>query len=203
MADRVSTGRASASRRSFWPTVLLGLVGAGVAAWAGHHGWIAGAKDDPFSQTQGTNLDSPGTTALALVALAAWGVVLVTRGLMRRVVAGLAAVAALAPIPAIWSTRHHLLTTHDGSHGTAWPWVALVGLVASVLAGAYAIRKAPAWPEMGARYDAPTGSATTAATAAPAEEQSSIDLWKALDEGTDPTLGAGRDPAHDPTRDAD
>lgn len=186
-------------RRTFWPTVLLGLIGAGVAAWAGHHPWIAGAQDDPFAQAQGTNLDSPATTALALVALAAWGVVLVTRRHVRRVVALLGAIAAIAPVPAIWSTRHHLLATHDASHGTGWPWVALIALVVSFLASAVAVVKAPAWPEMGAKYDAPTGAEHTATTDVPLEEQSSIDLWKALDEGTDPTA----EPAQESTRDDD
>jgi hypothetical protein len=183
----------SADRRTFWPTVLLGLIGAGVAAWAGHHPWVAGAKDDPFSQTQGTDLDSPATTALALVALAAWGVILVTRKHVRRVVALLAAIAAIAPVPAIWSTRHHLLATHDGSHGTGWPWVALIALVVSFLAAAVAVMKTPAWPEMGAKYDAPTGASDTAVSSVPVEEQSSIDLWKSLDEGHDPTADSTRD----------
>jgi Tryptophan-associated transmembrane protein (Trp_oprn_chp) len=43
----------------------------------------------------------------------------------------------------------------------------------------------PDWPEMGTRYDAP-GSAPPPPVAPP-EEQSNLDLWKALDEGHDPT----------------
>ena len=43
----------------------------------------------------------------------------------------------------------------------------------------------PRWPEMGTRYDAPTGAgAADAHDAAPKEN---IDIWKALDEGRDPT----------------
>lgn len=179
-------------RRTFWPTVLLGLIGAVVAAWAGHHPWVKAPAEDPFSQAQ-SNVDSPGITALALVALAAWGVVLVTRGMARRLVAILGVVAAGAPIPAIWATRHHLLSTHDGSHGTGWPWVALAGLVVAVVCFVVAAMKAPLWPEMGAKYDAPTAATSTA----PLEEQSSIDLWKSLDEGTDPTVGPAPDPTHE------
>jgi hypothetical protein len=193
VTDRVSTGTTARGRRTFWPVVLLGLVGAGVGAWAGHHPWIAGEKSDPFSQIQGVDVDSPGTTALALVALAAWGVVLVTRRLARRIVAVLGGLAAFAPVPAIWSTRHHLLATHDGSHGTAWPWVALVALLVSTAMAALAVVKAPAWPEMGAKYDAPTAGSGAAASGVPLEEQSSIDLWKSLDEGADPTVGPTRD----------
>jgi hypothetical protein len=41
---------------------------------------------------------------------------------------------------------------------------------------------------MGSRYDAPTAAATSTATPdQPVEEQSSIDIWKSLDEGEDPT----------------
>ena len=44
----------------------------------------------------------------------------------------------------------------------------------------------PGWPEMGRRYDAPADA--TAERAAPLpEEQENLDLWKAMDEGRDPT----------------
>jgi len=178
-------------RRTFWPTVLLGLAGAGLAAYSGHKHWITVGHTDPFATAQAgqqIGLDSPATTALALVALAAWGVVLVTRGWVRRAIAVLGGLAALAPIPGIWGTRHHLLTSNAGSHATVWPWIALVGLLISVVMAVVALRKAPQWPEMGSKYDAPVGHAGVAAQAhQPLEEQSSLDLWKSLDEGHDPT----------------
>ncbi|MDH2416661.1 Trp biosynthesis-associated membrane protein [Nocardioides sp. CER19] len=170
--------------RSFWPTVLLGVAGAGVAAYAGAQDWVhIEAGGDPITAV-GVSLDSPSTTSLALVALAAWGVFLVTRGMFRRVVAGIAAFASIAPVPGVWSTRHHLLHTHTDSVGTAWPWVAVVGCVVACAAAVVAVVKAPGWPEMGRRYDAPAGAETRAV---PLEEQSSIDVWKALDQGQDPT----------------
>ncbi len=43
----------------------------------------------------------------------------------------------------------------------------------------------PRWPEMGTRYDAPTGAG--AAHAHDAGPKENIDIWKALDEGRDPT----------------
>jgi hypothetical protein len=48
-----------------------------------------------------------------------------------------------------------------------------------------AMRWAPQWPEMGSRYDAPGVQSEPASV--PPEDQSSLDLWKALDEGKDPT----------------
>ena len=47
-----------------------------------------------------------------------------------------------------------------------------------------AVRLVSSWPEMGSRYDAPADAATAAREQGPATEQ---ELWKALDEGRDPT----------------
>lgn len=170
--------------RSLWPTVLVGVAGAGLAAYAGAQDWVRiQAGGDPITAV-GVSLDSPATTALALVALAAWGVLLVTRGWFRRAVAVLAAFASIAPVPSIWGTRDHLLHANADSVGTAWPWVAVVGCLVSCAAAVVAVVKAPGWPEMGRKYDAPAGAA---APAVPLENQSSLDVWKALDEGHDPT----------------
>jgi hypothetical protein len=40
---------------------------------------------------------------------------------------------------------------------------------------------------MGRRYDAPAGQAPEAPAAKAPEEQENLDLWKAMDEGRDPT----------------
>jgi hypothetical protein len=170
--------------RSFWLTVLVGLAGAGLAAYAGAQDWVRVKAGGDTISAVGVSLDSPATTALALVALAAWGVFLVTRGWFRRGVAVLAAVTSVAPVIGVWSTRQHLLDTHADAVGTVWPWLAVVGCVASCAAGVTAVLKAPGYPEMGRRYDAPAGAE---APAVPLEEQASIDVWKALDSGQDPT----------------
>ena len=62
---------------------------------------------------------------------------------------------------------------------TAWYWVAGVGAAVCLFTLAVAVRKAPSWPAMGSRYDAPAARA-----AGPATDQ---DLWRAMDEGHDPT----------------
>ena len=51
-------------------------------------------------------------------------------------------------------------------------------------AGVLAVRLAPAWPEMGSRYDAPGRREPTTGAEQPEPER---DLWHALDEGRDPT----------------
>ena len=54
-----------------------------------------------------------------------------------------------------------------------------------------ALRLVRTWPEMGSRYDAPTGARGgdgTDPAEAPADHPTeNIDIWKALDEGRDPT----------------
>ncbi len=66
---------------------------------------------------------------------------------------------------------------------TAWFWAAAVGTLGSLVATVLAVRWVPHWPEMGSRYDAPGAADRTPE----AEEASSLDLWKAMDEGRDPT----------------
>ncbi|WP_300676868.1 Trp biosynthesis-associated membrane protein [Nocardioides sp.] len=191
------------SRRSFWPTVGLGLIGAGAAAIAGHKPWVHAGSTKLTDATGGVVGERPDVTALALVAMAAWGVLLVTRGWVRRLLAVLATVAAAAAtafaVVGLTTTPDTEASwfsyTSDGppalTHGS-WGWIALVGAVVAVLAGLYALRATPSWPEMGRRYDAPV-------TAAAAEPETPLDWWKAMDEGRDPTADPAAPPATDQT----
>ena len=72
---------------------------------------------------------------------------------------------------------------------SAWFWVAALATVLTVLTTALAVRLVPTWPEMGRRYDAPADASPVAAEVEATEpaEQENLDLWKALDEGRDPT----------------
>ena len=184
-------------RRTFGPVVLLGLLGGGLLAIAGNK---PAAEADATSGFVTYDAHMPLVTALGLVVLACWGVVLVTRGRVRRAVAVLGVLGsagALAATLAAWSQvpdqlRDELVgvgVSDAGIGHTAWWWLALLGSVLSVAATVLAVLLTPAWPEMGSRYDAPATAA--AAPEQPPEEQSSLDLWKAMDEGRDPTA---RDP---------
>ena len=188
MADR---------RRTFGPVVLVGLAAGGLLAIAGTN---PAAESDAISGLVSYDAQMPLVAALGLVVLAAWGVVLVTRGPVRRAVAVLGVLAsagALAATLAAWSDVPDRLVAEFASAGvadaeaslTVWFWLALLGGVLSLAATVLAVLLTPAWPEMGRRYDSPAAGATT--PDAPAEEQSSLDLWKAMDEGRDPTA---RDP---------
>ena len=186
-------------RRTFGPVVLLGLAAGTLAAVAGERPAVTGSGDAATavsSRLVSFDAHLPLVTALALVVLACWGVVLVTRGRVRRAVAALGTVAALGAVVAALAAYSQVpdqfrdeltlvgIRDPDLSH-TAWYWIAVVSALLATAAGTLAVAWAPAWPEMGTRYDAP--GAAPAPPVAPPEEQTSLDLWKAMDEGRDPT----------------
>lgn len=192
--------------RTFGPVVLLGLAGAGLSAVAGHERWVSGTACGKgavasLADAAGDVGQAPAAGAAALVLLAAWGVLLVTRGTVRRVVSvvaalaavGLAVAVALGPSSARGSVENYL----DGfgidcaqTSLTAWFWVAVVAAVIALLPALASVRYVGTWPEMGRKYDAPTGGSTAAGREAeekPVEDQANLELWKAMDEGRDPT----------------
>lgn len=193
----------ASARRTFGPVVLLGLLGGGVVAFGGTRSWVevdgaTGAVSGLGQSGLATTADLgevPLAGALGLVVLACWGVVLVTRGWVRR---GVAAAGAVAALGALASAVHAARTLVDGvrdelARGGAvagdptsvdlnlwWP-VCAAGALLAAAAFVAAVRLAPGWPEMGSRYDAPTGG--TAAK----EPETSLDIWRAIDDGDDPT----------------
>ncbi|CAN5844045.1 hypothetical protein BH20ACT6_BH20ACT6_02220 [soil metagenome] len=85
--------------------------------------------------------------------------------------------------------------------GTGWAWVAGVAALLLVATGMAAVARGARWPGMSRRYERssaqppstqppsaqPTGTAEPAGTAEPGERTDAQDLWRALDEGHDPT----------------
>jgi uncharacterized membrane protein (TIGR02234 family) len=185
---------AAEGRRWFGPAVLVGLAGTGVSALAGSKPWAA-----PDGQAGSTLVDRTGghvplAAALALVGLAVWGVLLVTRGWVRRVVAvlgagtavGLVVTAVVGRSSALDSARRatvDLGRTPSGAHTTFWWYVALVAAIVALAAAALAVRFVGSWPEMGSRYDAPTARDEVDDPA----QMEEVDLWRAIDQGRDPT----------------
>jgi uncharacterized membrane protein (TIGR02234 family) len=188
---------ADAPRRTFGPVVLLGLASAGLAAVAGNRAWIewTGENKGQSSLLTITGDDSatvPLGGALALVLLACWGVLLVTRGRVRRVIAGVGVATSVGMVvTAILGYRSATDGLRDdlaelgadslSTASTGWYWIYLACAVLAVATTLAAWRLVPTWPEMGSRYDAP-GSTP------PPREETSLDLWRALDHGRDPTL---------------
>lgn len=188
-------------RGTFGPVVLLGLASAGAAAVASTHPWQL--PDDPGVVPGVVGLAGgqvPLATSLALVLLACWGVLLVTRGWLRRGTAWLGLLSAAGLVaetawgwwsaPATVSDAFAGIGVDDVTSGpTGWYWLALGSGVLALLASAAAARLVATWPEMGSRYDAPGGAPAGDAAAPAPEEATARDLWKAMDEGRDPTRG--------------
>ena len=191
-------------RRTFGPAVAAGVVAAGLAAFAGHQPWASGTASGGLGELSLTVEAGrvPAANALALVVLACWGVLLVTRGRVRRVVAVLAVVAALAlaatfvvgfgSAPEQVRDAYAEVGVSDPDVGrTGWYWAAGVTIVLTVLTTLAAVRLVPGWPEMGRRYDAPVAAEAATSVedgaATEPEDQENLDLWKAMDEGRDPT----------------
>lgn len=195
MADRPAAGE----RRTFAAAAGTGVVCAALAAVAAGKPWVdvpAGAAPvgaTTVARTLEPYAQSASALALALVALASWGVLLVLRGRARTVMAavGLAFAVALLVVTvlghgqvpdAVRQAMVDQLGTRPGSAAriplphTGWYWLALAASVGDLVALAVAVRGAHRWPAMGARYDAPGGAV--------AGEQ---DMWRTLDEGRDPT----------------
>ena len=187
-------------RRTFGPVVLLGLASSALAAVASAKPWVGSGVSSKATDASMTALDSgthyPLASAVSLVLLAGWGVLLVTRGRVRRAFAVLALVAAVGLLASVVVAGFTLPdTARDSSaellgHGsgdlgfTGWFWTSAVCAVVALVPAVLAVRLTPSWPEMGTRYDAP-------GAAPPTSEKGTTDpdreLWHALDEGRDPT----------------
>ena len=188
-------------RRTFGPILALGAGGSGAGR---------GRRDQGLGDVRRGRAPRPWTpppvarparcplaTALALVVLAAWGVVLVTRGRVRRAVAVLGAagrVGVLATVVSGWwlvpqtaarRRRRRWASTPSPSTSAGWFWVALVGAVLSAVAhGAGGLPgRRLARDGQPVRRPGRAGRRRRAA-----EEPSHLDLWKSLDHGQRPRL---------------
>ena len=186
-------------RRSFGPVVLLGLLAGTLGAVAGNKPWAAGSGRAGQVSTLAVSADAaqmpvagalgagrprllgrgprhpgPGAPGGAVLgALAALGVLV-------------SVVAGFASVPDALRAGYAAIGIADPQVGlTGWFWAAAVAGLLSLVATALAVRLVPGWPEMGSRYDAP-GAQEPAPVVEP-EDQSSLDLWRAMDEGRDPT----------------
>ena len=180
--------------RSFGTTVLVGLAAAGLAVVADGKDWARASGDAagvPVHAAATGSAVAPLAVALALVGLASWGVLLVTRGRVRRVVAAVGSVAMLVSLlaagafgkahaAAVEAVRGRGAIGDVSVHVTAWQVAALLAAAVGWLCLLVAARRAHRWPAMGSGYDAPGARAEQ-----PVTDQ---DLWRALDEGHDPTL---------------
>jgi uncharacterized membrane protein (TIGR02234 family) len=189
---------------AFALAVALEVLGAGVALLLSLRDWQtvttprAGRPPDVLGLS-GRAVDS-ASTAIALVALAGVVAVLATRGVIRRVVGGLVALAgaglvwraavALSPITAeraraLVRDQHETVSTagvvpHVDVHAV-WPALSLVCGLVVLASGALTAWRGHRWQVMSARYEA------TPAAEDDDQAKAAATLWRALDEGDDPT----------------
>jgi uncharacterized membrane protein (TIGR02234 family) len=186
-------------RTSFGRTVLTGLAAATLATVAATQTWAEATRRTPGVRTvaaSGSDV-APGVLPLALVALACWGTVLVLRRRGRRAVSVLgaaaslvAAVVALLAVGGAGAAAGRLLGgPADTTSTTGWPWVCALACLLSAATFAFAFARAGTWPEMSSRYDAPGdhGTVPSRSDGDSGAEPSGAALWKAIDEGNDPT----------------
>lgn len=207
----------SAGRAEFALAILLDLVGAAGALLIAGRTWQTAVTprprplaDDVLGLT-GRTLDS-ASTALGLVALAGVVAVLATRGVGRRIVGVVLALAgallawrSVTGLSAISAARARSLVRerHSGvgvdatvaphlSVHAYWPTLSAVCGVLVLIAGVLVAVRGGGWAGMSARYEAPSAGQPTAEDAAAERARADASMWTALDRGDDPTSGQSR-----------
>lgn len=182
-------------RREFLVVLAIGVVGAGVLLLAAGRTWAWAMPGQavppvplPNHPVDGTAI-APAVAPLGLASLAGIVGVLATGGWARRLIgAVVACCGAAAGISAGFSVNRSVVLFWmlsgggsvggaDGIRFTAWPWIACAGGALVAAFGVLTLVRAPHWPGMGRRYDAPRRAASDPDT----------DMWRALDRGDDPT----------------
>jgi uncharacterized membrane protein (TIGR02234 family) len=196
---RPSTSLGS-TRRAYVVALLTGVVGGGLVAVAAAKPWATATVGGQGLPAQPVSVDGadavPLVAALGLVLLAGAVSLAATRNQGRRLAGLLLVVAAvvvawqtLTAGPAITDALREQTVGSAGSaalpdaNGTAWRWLTLVGAGLSLAAGLAAVSKGPDWPAMGSRYDAPTSARSNNP-----DVREDVDVWRAIDEGEDPTV---------------
>jgi uncharacterized membrane protein (TIGR02234 family) len=188
------------TRRLYAPVVLGTLAAGGLTFFAASRTWahVRVATDGlPSDSVDVTGADAqPLVSALALVVVTAALAVLAASPRVRRAVGVLTALVAVAGAAIVLlggssldSAVDHAVDaspayTGTGDHdftASAWKYVTALGFVLAAILGGVTARLGAVWPTMSSRYDAP---AARPAVTAP---QSDAEMWKALDEGRDPT----------------
>lgn len=189
-------------RRLYGPVVLAMLAAGGLGFFAASRTWATATLTSdglPPTDLSVSGSDAqPLVGALAVIVITAALAILAAGPRLRRCVGVLTiAVAVLgivvAPRPGGSALRRAVMSAAEESpaftgaesvgaiSSTPWYFVAVAACVVAFVLGAITLRWAPAWPTMSSRYDAPSARAARPSTI------SDADMWKAMDEGHDPT----------------
>ncbi|MEO8888850.1 MAG: Trp biosynthesis-associated membrane protein [Jatrophihabitantaceae bacterium] len=189
--------------------LLVLLVGAAGALLISTRNWqsVLTPRPRPFRDDvlhlNGRTVDA-APTAVALVALAGVIAVIATRGLMRRVIGAVIALAGLillwrsvSGLTAVGAARaeslvqeRHVEVGASVPHVSVTPAWAVLSAVCGglvVLAGLLVARRGHHWGAMSAKYDSPSTRPTTDDDVARAQARAEASMWSALDRGDDPT----------------
>lgn len=207
MSDEAVPAR-GASGRGYAAALLVGLLSAAAATAGVTRPWYEASATSRFLpelEATATGVDlAPLAGAVGVVLLASFGAVIATRGWLRRGVGVLIVAGAVVVLVAVvdpsgaervlraglsargWSGGGYVTTV------TPWRWLSLLGAVGCIGAGAAVAWFGAQWPTMGQRYDAPdpVGDSAAGADDLGAEPAGSVpteELWRALDNGRDPT----------------
>jgi uncharacterized membrane protein (TIGR02234 family) len=190
-------------------SAVTGLVvlGAAVTAAAALVTWADGTFDDDLrgaiTATAKGSAAAPALLPIALAALAAFGAILASRGVLRRIIGGL---IALLGVAAGWlgvrGFRHEPLDVLLPANSAAGagqvaihpigPMLAVVGGLCLLAAGLPVVAGRVAARSLSARYERGSTSANTAAT----DPDPNLTMWRELDEQRDPTLGSAGEGGH-------
>ncbi|MEJ7633425.1 Trp biosynthesis-associated membrane protein [Aeromicrobium sp.] len=187
-------------RRLYGPVVLGTLAAGGLAFFAASRSWaeVRIATDGlPSDSVSVTGADAqPLVPALAIVIVTAALAVLASSPRVRRVVGAFTILVAIAGAAVVVLDSSSLgdavgraveespAYTGTGSQDfsvSIWKYVTTLGFVVAALLGGVTARLGGVWPTMGSRYESPAGRPAVTAP------QSDAEMWKALDEGRDPT----------------
>jgi uncharacterized membrane protein (TIGR02234 family) len=183
------------NRRAYALTLAACLAGAALAAYAITRTWSlrltprTGMSD---LRTVRTGADAePWVLGLAVVALAGTGALLATRGVVRRVLGIVLALAGVGVAAGAVAGRLSVDPGVAGGGATVWPVACGLGGLIIAAGGVTAARLGHTWPAMSARYERkPVTPAQTRRPESQDPELAPADhraAWDALDRGDDPT----------------
>lgn len=199
------------SRGEFALALLLDLLGAAGALLIAQRSWQTARTPRPrpladdVLAVSGHTLDA-APTALGLVALAGVVAVIATRGMARRAIGAMLALAgallvwrslsdlaavSAAKVRSLVQAKHSgvgvdaTLVPHVSVHAQ-WPVLSAACGVFVLAAGMLIALRGHRWGTMSRRYEAPSGSASSEDASA-ARARADASMWTALDRGGDPT----------------
>lgn len=189
------------SRRLYVPVVLGTLAAGGFAFFAASRTWASvevSADGLPGDSVSVTGADAhPLVSALAIIVVTSALAVLAASPRVRQVVGVLTVAVSLV---ALWlsltggsgvddaltdavkkSPAYTGGSALEGEKTTIWSLASAAAFLLAAILGGITARFGRHWPTMSSRYEAP------AARPSPATPQSDADMWKAMDDGRDPT----------------